>query len=126
MVLGKPSTPYRTKDVSLQFHPLNTFSCTPFISMIFSHFRSPRLKHSFTLATVKGDNLFDKLDLLKVCTSLVLLTSVEGIDDDGKVALSSLMSQGIPAVSVLVTDIATLPPKVSHFCCGFNAGIYVV
>ena len=71
------------------------------------------MKQKYTLATVRGDNLFDKLDLLKVCTSICLLTSITGIDEDGKITLTALMSQGLPAVTVVVTDISELPPKVN-------------
>ncbi|CAB0005855.1 unnamed protein product [Nesidiocoris tenuis] len=73
--------------------------------------RSPRLKQRFVFVNAKGDNVFDKLDLLKVSTSLILLTSLSGIDDESSVTLGILKSQLLPPVTVVVTDLADLPPK---------------
>ncbi|KAK9499180.1 hypothetical protein O3M35_003679 [Rhynocoris fuscipes] len=75
------------------------------------HLKSPRLKQKFTFAISRGDNLFDKLDLLKVATTVLLVTSVEGLDDDTDVILSSAISQGFPTVTVMVSDLHTLPQK---------------
>uniref|UniRef100_A0A146LG16 Pre-rRNA-processing protein TSR1 homolog n=1 Tax=Lygus hesperus TaxID=30085 RepID=A0A146LG16_LYGHE len=75
------------------------------------HMWCPRLKQRYTLATVKGDNLFDKMDLMKVCSTICLLSSITGVDDNGKITLTALVSQGLPAVTVVVTDMSTLPPK---------------
>ncbi|XP_014251559.1 pre-rRNA-processing protein TSR1 homolog [Cimex lectularius] len=80
----------------------------------FLHLHSTRFKQKFTFATVHGDNLFDKLDLLKVCTTLLFLTSVEGVDEDGVVTITSAIAQGLPTVTVVVTDLATQPQKKWH------------
>ncbi|XP_073988925.1 tsr1 ribosome assembly factor [Rhodnius prolixus] len=75
------------------------------------HLKSPRLKQKFTFAISRGDNLFDKLDLLKVATSVLLITSVDGMDDNADIILSSAISQGLPTTTVVVSDLHTLPQK---------------
>lgn len=71
------------------------------------------MKQKFTFAISRGDNLFDKLDLLKVATSVLLITSVDGMDDNADIILSSAISQGLPTTTVVVSDLHTLPQKVN-------------
>ncbi|KAL1139180.1 hypothetical protein AAG570_009239 [Ranatra chinensis] len=75
------------------------------------HVEISRLKHRFTLASTKGDNLFDTLDLLKVADTVIFLTSVNGLDEDAEIMLTTAISQGIPTTVIVCIDLDTVPPK---------------
>lgn len=75
------------------------------------HIKSPRIKQKFTFTTLSGDNLFDQLDVAKVCTTVLLLASVKGISSDASVVLDAILAQGIPTSVVAITDLETLAQK---------------
>lgn len=75
------------------------------------HVKSSRIKQKFTLVTVRGDNLFDHLDVAKVCTTILFLASVKGISPDLIHVIEGVIAQGLPTSLVAVTDLPTLPQK---------------
>lgn len=82
------------------------------LCLFFALHRSPRIKHKFTLVARNSDNLFDQLDVVKVCTTVVFLASVNGMSPDSLHVLHGIIAQGLPTYLVALTDLHTLPQKV--------------
>lgn len=72
----------------------------------------PRFKQRFCFVECNNENLFDVLDILKVADTVLFVVSVEGIQSEGELLLTTTLAQGLPTTVVTLVDLLNLPPKV--------------
>lgn len=85
----------------------------------------PRFKQRFSIVTPNIGNLFTTLDIAKVASTVLFITSAtyesdnsqrnEVLDYCGEEIIQSIISQGLPTPIVGVTNIENLPIKVIGF-----------
>lgn len=83
------------------------------------HISIPRFKQRFSFVIPPADNEFAILDTLKICDTVLFLTSAvagtefgaEQVDKWGSKLLLSSFGQGLPTPIVAVTDLESIAPK---------------
>jgi len=78
-----------------------------------SHMAVPRFKQRFAFVQPKFNSLYSVLDAAKVCDTVIfLLCPHEGMDAQGEMLLTSILSQGLPTSPVMVVgNMDEIPPK---------------
>jgi len=78
-----------------------------------THMAVPRFKQRFTFVQPKHNSLYAVLDAAKVCDTVIfLLCPHEGMDAQGELTLTSILSQGLPTSPVMVVgNMDEIPPK---------------